>query len=259
MLYVPIPREKLLLLMPKGGRVAEIGTFRGDFSEAILKTVQPERLHLIDPWRHQDRPDYQSDGSNLSDRGHEDNFAHVRARFADAVADGTVVLHREFSPEAASAFADGSLDWVYIDGMHTLDAVRADLAAWKPKLCEGGLILGHDYIETADYGVIPAVGRIPEDRGVEHDRADRRGRRDLRPGRRIAGRSGGRTAVAHRLQCARSHRDSGIPRTAVPGPQRNLPRRHGAPIPLVLTSSLLEYAGCGYHRIRTCNRSGESR
>ena len=157
MLYVPIPREKLLLLMPKGGRVAEIGTFRGDFSEAILKTVQPERLHLIDPWRHQDRPDYQSDGSNLSDRGHEDNFAHVRARFADAVADGTVVLHREFSPEAASAFADGSLDWVYIDGMHTLDAVRADLAAWKPKLCEGGLILGHDYIETADYGVIPAV------------------------------------------------------------------------------------------------------
>ena len=157
MLYVPIPREKLLLLMPKGGRVAEIGTFRGDFSEAILKTVQPERLHLIDPWRHQDQPDYQSDVSNLSDRGHEDNLAHVRTRFADAIADGKIILHREFSPDAASAFADGSLDWVYIDGMHTLDAVRADLRVWKPKLREGGLILGHDYIETANYGVIPAV------------------------------------------------------------------------------------------------------
>ena len=160
MLYALVSREQLLHLMPKGGRVAEIGTFRGDFAEAILTTVQPERLHLIDPWRHQDQTEYQSDGSNLSNQGHEDNLRHVRGRFADAITDGTVVLHRQFSTDAASSFADGSLDWVYIDGMHTLDAVRADLAAWRPKIRDGGLILGHDYIETGDYGVIPAVNEF---------------------------------------------------------------------------------------------------
>lgn len=157
MLFTPTSREKFLHLMPKGGVVAEIGTFKGIFSQQILDVVQPERLHLIDPWVFQNQADYLSDASNVSDREHEDNYLYVRQRFADAIASGQVVLHRDFSCEAARRFDDRCFDWIYVDGMHTKEAVAADLKAFQPKMKENGLILGHDYIDHADFGVIDAV------------------------------------------------------------------------------------------------------
>jgi hypothetical protein len=50
------------------------------------------------------------------------------------------------SVEAATMFADHSVDVVFIDAEHTYEAVRADIAAWLPKvLTETGIIAGHDY------------------------------------------------------------------------------------------------------------------
>ena len=44
-------RSRLLCLVPAGGICAEIGVWKGDFSQRILDTVDPAELHLIDPWR----------------------------------------------------------------------------------------------------------------------------------------------------------------------------------------------------------------
>jgi len=49
------------------------------------------------------------------------------------------------STEAATMFADASLDFVFIDGSHTYEDVRDDIKAWYPKVKEGGYIGGHDY------------------------------------------------------------------------------------------------------------------
>ena len=43
-------RVKLLELLPKHGIVAEVGVFRGEYSELILKWSNPEKLYLIDLW-----------------------------------------------------------------------------------------------------------------------------------------------------------------------------------------------------------------
>lgn len=60
------------------------------------------------------------------------------------------------SLEAASKFVDNSLAGVFIDATHTYEAVLADLQAWMPKVCNGGIISGHDY--TGQWpGVIQAV------------------------------------------------------------------------------------------------------
>ena len=43
-------RARLLQKLPKGSVGVEIGVWAGDLSAAILRTVQPARLHLLDPW-----------------------------------------------------------------------------------------------------------------------------------------------------------------------------------------------------------------
>jgi len=44
----------------------------------------------------------------------------------------------------ADQVEDASLDFVFIDGDHTSDGIRRDLAAWRGKVRAGGMILGHD-------------------------------------------------------------------------------------------------------------------
>jgi Methyltransferase domain len=72
-------------------------------------------------------------------------YEEVLARFEDERRQGPAVVHRETSVAAAPAIPDESLDWVYVDGDHTYDAVRNDLEAWAPKVKPGGLLTGDDY------------------------------------------------------------------------------------------------------------------
>ena len=52
---------------------------------------------------------------------------------------------RATSIEAAAHFDDESLDLVFIDAAHDYESVRADIAAWQPKLKSNGILAGHDY------------------------------------------------------------------------------------------------------------------
>ena len=50
------------------------------------------------------------------------------------------------SVTAASLFPDNSLASCFIDACHLFDAVQADILAWLPKIREGGILGGHDYL-----------------------------------------------------------------------------------------------------------------
>src|SRR5512139_6522 len=71
-------------------------------------------------------------------------FAGERAKFVNCR-----------SPEAAEQFPDKMFDFVFIDADHSLEAVERDIAAWRPKIKDGGLLCGHDY--GTDWGVAVAV------------------------------------------------------------------------------------------------------
>ena len=47
--------------------------------------------------------------------------------------------------QSAHARFEGVLDFVFIDGEHSLQAVRDDLRWWAPKVRKGGVVAGHDY------------------------------------------------------------------------------------------------------------------
>ena len=74
------------------------------------------------------------------------------------------------STTVAQTFDDGSVDAVFIDADHRYEHVRADIAAWLPKVRRGGMIAGHDYESREFPGVVQAVketfGDAVEVRGV---------------------------------------------------------------------------------------------
>ncbi|MEM6313782.1 MAG: class I SAM-dependent methyltransferase, partial [Planctomycetota bacterium] len=53
--------------------------------------------------------------------------------------------------DAAAKIADESLDWIYIDGDHTLRGITIDLLALYDKVKPGGFIGGDDFHATAQH------------------------------------------------------------------------------------------------------------
>jgi hypothetical protein len=144
-----LERRRLLSRLPRDAECAEIGTWRGDFAQAILRSRRPRILHLIDPWQYRDEDEYK--GAMFGGRTQEGQrdmdaiYQSVLDRFHPRIERGQVDVRRSRSVEAASAFADDALDWVYIDGDHTYEAVKADLEAYYRTVKPGGYLAGDDY------------------------------------------------------------------------------------------------------------------
>jgi uncharacterized Rossmann fold enzyme len=68
-------------------------------------------------------------------------------------------LIKGYSVDAAKGFKDASLDFVFIDADHREECVRADIAAWKPKVKPGGMLMGHDAQEKFP-GVLAAINDL---------------------------------------------------------------------------------------------------
>jgi hypothetical protein len=111
---------------------AEVGVFKGIYSEAICKANPTVTLYLVDVWKNYD---------DFYIGGMEDAKAEALRRLAGY---NTHVLHMT-SIEAAAQIPDESLDFVYIDGNHDWLHAAQDLYYWSKKVRVGGIVSGHDY------------------------------------------------------------------------------------------------------------------
>jgi len=134
--------------IPKHSVCAEIGVYKGDFSELILE-CEPKKLHLIDPWKFEPDSAYASSwyggpvGKNQVKM--DTIYKSVVSRFRSAIRSGIVEVHRNTSAGCCSQFPDNYFDWIYIDGNHRYEFVKLDLEMFLPKLKLHGLVAGDDY------------------------------------------------------------------------------------------------------------------
>jgi hypothetical protein len=119
----------------------EIGVQIGTFAYHVLLRAQPSRLYLVDPWEYGLQADLEPDPTPEKQASRDAQFEQTRSLFAPYP---NVEVVRMKSQDAAALFADGSLDYVYIDGEHSYDAVMTDLASYFPKVRVGGHLIGDD-------------------------------------------------------------------------------------------------------------------
>ncbi len=164
-LLTGLNRDAILKLLPSGGIGVEIGVNRGAYSKKIVALAAPKVLHLIDPWPVDSTDDYiKTYGVKDDMQAHHDM---VVSDFAEPIAQGKIVVHRNYSRDCAALFADGQLDFVYVDGMHSYEACLEDLRLFGPKLKGTGILMGHDFSNTdmgrrKSFGVVRAVSEFLE-------------------------------------------------------------------------------------------------
>ena len=132
----------------------EVGVAEGYFSWHLLDNW-PGTLYMVDPWRVLDVAGYSVHGELDQDARYQ------RVLDKAATYKGRARLMRMTSQEAAHLLNDGHFDFIYIDANHTFPSVVDDIALWWPKVRQGGVLAGHDYLDGVvggvDYGVKRAV------------------------------------------------------------------------------------------------------
>src|SRR2546430_10086580 len=121
---------------------AEIGVWKGDFAKIILSNFSDlAKYYMIDPWAH--LPDWNKP-FNVDDRSFEDIYAEALLK-TDFAASRRIVLRGRTSA-VIDEIPDQSLNFAYIDGDHTLRGITVDLMQVLPKIKDGGLIGGDDFV-----------------------------------------------------------------------------------------------------------------
>lgn len=124
-------------------RGAEIGLLKGKtFGILLDQCVGLELLIGVDQWRQLD-PSSAPGAEHY--RAHDMAVCEAACREIAARHPGRARILKGDSAVMAAAVADASLDFVFIDGGHTEAQVRADIAAWAPKVRPSGRVLGHDW------------------------------------------------------------------------------------------------------------------
>ncbi|WP_051988194.1 class I SAM-dependent methyltransferase [Bosea sp. UNC402CLCol] len=142
-----IPFAFFLIGALKPAALVELGTHKADsysaFCQAVKSLRLPTRCFAVDTWQGDEHAGNYDDAiyKEVSSYNQEHFAAFstlVRARFEDAV----------------TQFADGSIDLLHIDGLHTYEAVRNDFETWRSKLSKRAVVLFHDtQVREGDFGV----------------------------------------------------------------------------------------------------------
>jgi len=159
-------QEEAVDRFPEESRFVEVGTYLGrslcSLAELVRLSGKSIALIGVDTCRGSgpegpNRRDYhgaaaaQGGGTfagalhrNVLDCGHGDAIALIVAE----------------SVGASRLFADASIDWVHLDALHDYESVKADIAAWLPKVKPGGWLSGDDYDELKFPELVRAVGEL---------------------------------------------------------------------------------------------------
>ncbi len=145
--YGHVPFAYWLVTSARPGSVVELGTHHGAsyaaFCEAVLRYGLETRCFAVDTWKGDPQSGYYAENIYQDFKAFHDSHY---SRFSTMI--------RATFDEAARHFANGSIDLLHIDGLHTYEAVKNDFETWLPKVSRQGIVLFHDIaVQGGGFGV----------------------------------------------------------------------------------------------------------
>jgi MMP 1-O-methyltransferase len=134
--------------LPRDAVVVEIGTWKGKSTYCISRGLRSGKIHAIDPFNADAGLDFGSQKEYAEKKGVEDllvNFNDTMKRFG---VDKKTVAKKGYSTEFHKDF--DKIDFLFIDGDHSIDGCKTDFDLYSPKIVSGGFIAFHDFYEKRD-------------------------------------------------------------------------------------------------------------
>ncbi len=143
--HMPFACAILRMLQPD--TLVELGTHRGDsysaFCQAVVQQKLPTRCFAVDTWQ----------GDAHAGEYGDDIYQELCQWHAPRYGAFSSLLRMTFD-QAREHFADGSVDLLHIDGLHTYEAVKHDFDSWRSKLSDRAVVLFHDTnVHYGDFAV----------------------------------------------------------------------------------------------------------
>jgi len=127
-----------------GAHFVEVGSWKGRsaafMAVEIANSGKQIAFDCVDTWLGSNEKKHSEDPAVIAGTLYSDflkNTAPARRYIRAAI--------RMPSVRAAQLYADGSLDFVFIDAAHDYENVRRDIGAWRPKIRVGGALAGDDF------------------------------------------------------------------------------------------------------------------
>jgi len=136
----------------KGASILEIGSFVGDSTRILIEEISPAQVVCVDPWNQQ-MPGYHVESGNIFATFQQNVMPVAKERRCELYA--VPKMSGDFF--ASVTDREDSFDLVYIDAIHTYEAVLRDIQGALPLLKAGGTLAGHDYSPTHHPGVVEAA------------------------------------------------------------------------------------------------------
>ncbi len=139
--HIPFAFELIGRQRPR--TLVELGTYSGSSFAAFCQAAEAcgagTKCYGIDLW----------EGDMHMGSFDEALFREVADYMAARHPQTATLVRKDFN-SAVADFADGTVDFLHIDGTHTYEAVANDFRTWLPKLSESGVVLFHDVNVTVE-------------------------------------------------------------------------------------------------------------
>lgn len=140
----PLLYKEFVDISNDGSKIVEVGCWKGKstayLAVEIINSKKDIKFYAVDTW--QGSPEHQNNSEVINNTLYDIFLSNI-----EPVKDAIIPIKMP-SIEAASYFEDNELDIVFIDASHYYDDVKSDILAWLPKVKSGGIIAGHDYVQS---------------------------------------------------------------------------------------------------------------